>query len=246
MRGRGSEAAAGYLSQQAGNALAELWERKGRRAATSENVHKTLREAILAHILPPGSRLAEEELASRFSMSRTPIREAILRLEAEGLAQRVAGRTALVTEIHPSEIIEIYEVRAVIDALAAELAAQRITPPELSKLEWTNQQMRQAGENEDFSTMAELNLEFHSELAGSSGNSFLLQTLRSVHDRVRRFPGTTFSHGTRWLAAVEEHEAILEALRAGDPQASHELARQHMTRAREIRIAMLGDLVEKT
>lgn len=223
------------------DALAELWARFGRKGATSESVHTTLREAILSQALPPGARLGEEELAGYFSLSRTPIREAILRLEAEGLVDRGSGRPAVVTELRPAEIIEIYEVRAVIDALAAELAAQRITPPGLSTLEWANQQMKLAGERGDFAKMAVLNLEFHEELARCSQNTFLLHTLRTVHDRVRRFPGTTFSHRNRWQTAIEEHDAILEALRAGDAQASFERARHHMTVAREIRIAMLND-----
>lgn len=230
-----AEAASPFASR----ALTDLWRRQGRSLATSESVHRTLREAILQQILGPGTRLAEEDLAGGFGISRTPVREAILRLEAEGLAERSSGRTAFVTEISPREIVEIYEVRGAIDGLSAELAATRIEPPALSGLEWTNQQMRDAGEQGDFVTMARLNLEFHEQLATASGNAFLLQMLVAVHDRVRRFPGTTFAHGERWREAVEEHDALLTALRSHDSEASARLARAHMNRSRDVRIATL-------
>lgn len=223
----------------AAGALTELWRRQSKSMATSEGVYKTLREAILTQLIGPGTRLAEEDVAGGFGISRTPVREAILRLEAEGLAERSSGRTAFVTEISPREIVEIYEVRSAIDGLSAELAAARIDPPALSGLEWANEQMRQAGERGDFATMAGLNLEFHEQLAKASGNTFLLQMLVAVHDRVRRFPGTTFSHGDRWQVAVEEHDAILNALRARDPAECARLAREHMNKARDARIAML-------
>lgn len=219
--------------------LADLWRAQARSAATSESAYKALREAILQQVLVPGARLAEEEVARNFGISRTPIREAILRLEAEGLAERVSGRTALVTEIRPQEIVEIYEVRSAIDGLAAELAAARIAPPALSSLEWTNEEMRAAGGSGDFTRMAALNLQFHEELAKASGNGFLLRQLVAVHDRVRRFPGTTFAHGTRWQSAVSEHEEILGALRAQDAARAGDLARAHMNAARDVRIALL-------
>ena len=101
--------------------------------------------------------------------------------------------------------------------------------------------MLEAGEQGDFVTMARLNLEFHEQLATASGNAFLLQMLIAVHDRVRRFPGTTFAHGQRWREAVEEHGALLTALRSRDPEASAKLARAHMNSARDVRIATLDD-----
>ena len=219
--------------------LPGVWPKLSKSAATSEGVHQALREAILSQFLQPGTRLAEEEVAGRFGISRTPVREAILRLEAEGLAERNSGRTAFVSELRPSEILEIYEVRAAIDGLAAELAASRIEPPALAGLEWSNQRMAAAGEAGDYPTMASINLDFHEQLARASGNAFLLQMLVAVHDRVRRFPGTTFSHGARWRLAIGEHDAILEALKAHDPKASGELAKLHLHNARDVRILSL-------
>jgi DNA-binding GntR family transcriptional regulator len=228
-------------ADRASGSLPDGWPKLSKSAATSEGVHQALREAILSQFLEPGTRLAEEEVAGRFGISRTPVREAILRLEAEGLAERNSGRTAFVSELRPQEILEIYEVRAAIDGLAAELAATRIEPPALAGLEWTNQRMAVAGEAGDYATMASLNLEFHEQLARASGNAFLLQMLVAVHDRVRRFPGTTFSHGERWRLAIGEHEQILEALKAHDPTASGQRAKLHLHNARDVRIASLPE-----
>lgn len=235
-----SEPSTGDQSTESGR-LEELWSVEGRSAASAEAAYRTLREAILSQVLPPATRLAEEELAGRFGISRTPVREAILRLEAEGLATRASGRTATVTEISPREIIEIYEVRAVIDGLAAELAASRIEPPSVSSLEWINTQMEEAGGREDYAALADLNLRFHAEIGEASGNLVLRQTIQSVHDRVRRLPGTTFSYGQRWREVITEHSAIIGALREHDEKASFEIARQHMLTSRDVRIAMLQE-----
>lgn len=232
---------AGHLDEADGRELDQMWQVQGRAAASAEGVYRTLREAILAQVLGPTTKLAEEELAGRFGISRTPVREAILRLEAEGLASRTSGRTATVTEISPREIVEIYEVRAVIDGLAAQLAATHIEPPAISSLEWINEQMREAGEARDFRALATLNLRFHSEIGAASDNLFLRQTIQMVHDRVRRLPGTTFSHGRRWAEVLGEHDAIIAALKERDPERSFDKARDHMLRSRDVRIAMLEE-----
>lgn len=219
--------------------LGVIWARRAKTLGYSEMAHQTLREGILGQVLPPGTRLAEEEIAERFGISRTPVREAILRLEAEGLAARKSGRTAFVTELSLEEIIEIYEVRSVIDGLAAELAALRITRPDVSKLEWLNGQLREAGERRDLAAMTTLNFEFHDGIAAASGNGYLHEMMRQVHDRVRRFPGTTFSYPQRWEAVVAEHAQLLDVLSRGDAAAAFATARAHMLASRDVRIAMI-------
>jgi DNA-binding GntR family transcriptional regulator len=219
--------------------LGAIWARRIKSLGYSEMAHRTLREGILDQVLPPGTRLAEEEIAERFGISRTPVREAILRLEAEGLAGRNSGRAAFVTDLSPDEIIEIYEVRAVIDGLAAELAATRIRRPGLSSLEWLNGQIKDAGERGDLTAMKTLNFQFHDEVAAASGNGFLREMMQQVHDRVRRFPGTTFAYPGRWEAVIAEHDNLLEVLSHGDAAGAFATARKHMLASRDIRIAMI-------
>jgi DNA-binding GntR family transcriptional regulator len=235
----GSGVIRGVDESAAGLRLQEIWDGQVKTLATAEAAHRTLREGILDRVLLPGTRLAEEEIAARFGTSRTPVREAILRLEAEGLAARTSGRVAYVTDLSPREIVEIYEVRSVIDGLAAELAAASIQPPTLANLEWLNTQLAAAGERNDTGAMQTLNFQFHAEVANVSGNGYLRTMLDIVQDRMRRFPGTTFAWESRWRAVVAEHAAIIETLRRGDARAAFDAARSHTLASRDIRIAML-------
>ncbi len=220
--------------------LERLWRSRAGSAAASDAVYATLRQAIVAGDLAAGTRLAEEDLARRFDVSRTPVREALLRLESEQLAERIPRRGLVVTTITPEEILDLYVVRQAVDAQAARLAARYASPPEVSQLRWLNDQLRPAAEARDYRRMADLNFEFHEGLCRAGRSPLLLYFMRQVHDRVRRFPGTTFSHGERALASVREHDAILDAVEARDAELAGRLALEHMTRALEVRIEMLG------
>jgi DNA-binding GntR family transcriptional regulator len=199
----------------------------------------TLREAILTNVLPAGERLAEPQLAALFKRSRTPIREAILRLEWERLAERSVRRGFVVGGISLDEVLEIYAVREVIDGLAARLAAEGSLPSDLEQLRWLNRRLRKAGEQHDYKLMLELNIEFHESIARASRNGLLLQFMRQIHDWVRRFSDTTFSYRGRGAEAAKEHDALLEALARRDPDAAERIARDHMARARQVRLAMI-------
>lgn len=144
-----------------------------------------------------------------------------------------------VSEISPAEVLEIYDVRVVLDGLAAELAARHATPPEIAQLHWVTERMKAADERADFQTVSALSLEWHEWLARASRNSFLLSQIRMVHDRVRRFERTTFEYPGRGVEAIAEHEQILEAVRAGDAAAAAELAKTHMLNAKKVRLAMV-------
>src|SRR5215218_8543921 len=134
------------------------------RSAAADAVYDALREAIVAKRLSPGDRLAEEQLAKQFGVSRTPVREALLRLEAEQFAARVARRGLVVRPIPEREVLEVYAVRAALDGLAASLAAEQATPPDRARLRWISDQIREAAEQSDYVKMAELNIELHEAL----------------------------------------------------------------------------------
>jgi DNA-binding GntR family transcriptional regulator len=219
--------------------LVALWRKYENEPVASDAIYITLREAILAGVLPAGERLAELQLAALFNRSRTPVREAILRLESEHLAERSARRGFVVGGISREEILEVYAVREVIDGLAARLAAQGCLPADLDHLAWLNRRLRKAGEQRDRRLMVELNIEFHEAVARASRNGLLLQFMRQIHDWVRRFTDTTFSYRGRAAEALKEHEALVDALTRRDPNAAERIARAHMARATEVRIAML-------
>ena len=139
--------------------LATLWRRYENEPVVADAIYSTLREAILTNVLPAGERLAELQLAALFKRSRTPVREAILRLESERLAERSARRGFVVGGISREEILEVYAVREVIDGLAARLAAQGCLPSEFDHLQWLSRRLRKAGEQRDYRLMVELNLD---------------------------------------------------------------------------------------
>jgi DNA-binding GntR family transcriptional regulator len=218
--------------------VVDLWRERRAHEGSSDAVYGTLREAILSKALPPGPQLAEEDFARVFGVSRTPIREAILRLEAERLIERRGGRRLSVARISPAEILEIYDVRVALDGVAAELATRNATPPDIAQLRWINERMIASGEAGDFATVSALSLDFHDWIAKASGNGFLLSQIRVVHDRVRRFERTTLSHPGRLSSAADEHELLLDAIAAGDAARAAEVAREHMLNAKKIRLAM--------
>jgi DNA-binding GntR family transcriptional regulator len=233
------------LSDSKGNGrvkrLLALWHEAKSETVAGEAMYVTLREAILSGVLLPGERLGEEHLARLFERSRTPVREAILRLESEGLTERSTRRGFVVGRITREEVLEVYAVRGSLDALAARLAAHGILPVELDQLRWLNGQLREAAAKRDFARMLELNIEFHEAVCRAGRNALLLQFMRQIHDWVRRFPQSTLSVKGRAAAANDEHDALIAALEARDAEKSERLARQHMERALQVRIAMLQD-----
>ncbi len=219
--------------------LAELWQARPFGLPSSEAAHDTLRRAIIQGRLPAGSRLNEIALAQAFSISRTPIREALLRLESERLVERNGRGGLVVGEVTPQEILELYVVRQAINGLAARLAAENATTLDLAELRWNHAELKSANDGRDYERMAAANLRFHERIGQATRNAVLLSLMSEIHDRVRRFPGTTFSYPGRAAEAVTDHEALLKAIEARDPDQAEHLARTHMERAMQLRIEML-------
>jgi DNA-binding GntR family transcriptional regulator len=219
--------------------LDDLWAEHRYRPQAADAVYFTLRQAIVSGRLRPGDRLAEEHLARNFGVSRTPVREAIVRLETEHFAERLAGRGLVVRGIPEAEVLEVYAVRAVLDGMAAGLAAANALPADHARLRWLNDRIADAAGRREFSTMAELNIQFHEALCEAAHNGMLLHFVRQIHDWVRRFAATTFSLPGRAAAAVAEHEAMIDAIERGDSAQAEQLAREHMSRARVARLTIL-------
>ena len=213
------------------------------RTLLREDAYRAIRDAIVDGTLAPGERLNDADLVEWLGVSRTPVREALLRLEAEQFATRVARRGLVVRPIPESEVLEVYAVRAALDGLAASLAAEQATPPDRARLRWISDQIREAGDRADYVRMAELNIELHEALCDAAHNGMLLLFMRQIHDWVRRFgeADTTFSRPGRAAEAIAEHDEVISAIEAGHAELAGNLARQHMNRAREARIAMLRE-----
>jgi DNA-binding GntR family transcriptional regulator len=210
-----------------------------RKRPGADAVYATLRDAIVSGQLRPGDRLAEVQLARQFEVSRTPVREAIFRLEAEHFAERHARRGLIVRGIPEQEVLEVYAVRTWLDGLAARVAAEHAQPADHARLRWLNARLAEAIAEANLVTAAELNIQFHEAIGEAARNSMLLHFMRQLHDWVRRFGGTTFSVPERAAQALAEHVGIIDAIEQMNPDVAEQGARAHMTHAHEVRLAML-------
>jgi DNA-binding GntR family transcriptional regulator len=210
----------------------------GDRVPHAERVYTSLKEAILAGRLAPGSSLREEELGRSHQVSRTPVREALSRLEAEGLAARQARAGLVVSTPTLDEIIDLYVLREALEGLAARLAAERRTELDLTRLELLIGAARADVPMADSSRLLGLGQEFHYHVWRIAGNQPLSRALREVDQAVQRFQPSTLSAPGRSEQSVREHEQMLEALRARDSAEAERLAVEHVRQVRNLRIAL--------
>jgi DNA-binding GntR family transcriptional regulator len=218
-------------------ALAPTRDARSAIANAADSVYQTLREAIVGGQLHPGDSLIEWHVARQFGTSRTPVREALLRLETEGLAYRVPRRGLVVRQISEHEIYEVYAVRVALEALAAREAAAEALPSDIAHLRWTNQRLAEAMDAADYPSVPALSNEFHQALASAAHNAMLLRFIVQAQDWTRRVGTPTVSLPGRRGAAVKEHENLIDAIAAQDADTAERLAREHMLTGREFQLA---------
>ncbi len=207
----------------------------------ADEVHERLLEMMSVGLLPPGSRLHQGRLAEQLGVSRTPIREALLRLEREGLVESSPGRGMFVRGVRPEEIREVYEVREILEPFAARLACQRATPRDLSTIE-AIQRRHERSYPRDLSIAFRSNMELHMGLARPCGNQLVLRFLGSVwhHDTSARAFAFQTRDPSTVSGMVQEHREIVEAYKAGDGDAVERLLRRHIRAAYEALAAQLA------
>ncbi|MGH3746002.1 MAG: GntR family transcriptional regulator [Micromonosporaceae bacterium] len=197
--------------------------------------HARIREMILAGELAQGSVISEAELVRRLGMSRTPVREALRRLEAENYLWSVPGRGYAVTELSEHDLYDLYAVRAALEGLAAEHATERLTRIDIARLEDLYDAMAGAIGQGDDDELAKLNSQFHEAVAHASGNSYLQAMLSNIRDAFERFRMTALAQPGRRDEAHGEHGELIAALRARDPERARDIAVAHVNRALELR-----------
>lgn len=198
--------------------------------------YSRLLEAIDAGDFPPGARLIETELAERFGVSRTPVRQALSRLEAQGIAARDARGGLAVAELDYDQLGELYEVREMAEALAARLAARHASPTEIAILEELVVADRlRCG---DPTALARSNRVFHHQLHRASHNRYLVQTLEAMRRSLALLSGTTLAAPGRGAQSVDEHAAIVAAVAARDEDAAEAAARRHIVNALRTRLRL--------
>jgi DNA-binding GntR family transcriptional regulator len=202
----------------------------------AERVYRHLREGIRAGTYRAGQRLRETEIATTLSTSRTPVREAIRRLEADRLVEDAPGCGLTVARLDRQRVHELYRFRASIEGVAAEMAAQRATELDIAELSDTLDLMRASAL--DAPRAALLNRRFHEGIYRAAHNSFLGHAIASMSDFMALLPGTTYDLPGRAADVLMEHERVLEAIVARDPDRAARAMRDHIQMASQFRLRM--------
>ncbi|MFC8718086.1 GntR family transcriptional regulator [Kitasatospora sp. NPDC057198] len=190
--------------------------------------YESLHRAIAEGDLKPGERVNMDELSRALGVSKIPVREAVKRLEADGLLVSRPHAGVTVAAVDVAEMRGVFLAREAIEALVAELAAARITEERLTAVEAVQADMRAALANGELTAMAELNSRFHGLLAEAAGYRVLAELTDQLLLTVRRYRVTAPMGEREWATVVAEHEALLTTLRARDPRAAADAARLHM------------------
>lgn len=203
--------------------------------------YERLKNAIVSGELVPGQPLVETALAEWCEVSRTPIREALTRLEHDGLVERT-DRGLAVRERSPDEILDIYEARIALEATAARVAAERRTSHDLLLLGRVADGM-EALVDGDVDRMVDLNGQFHRAIRKATRNEALIDLLERLDLHLLRYPATTLSSPGRWTVANQQHRELIESIAQRDAVAAAHIATGHFSDARDIRLRLWEEAV---
>lgn len=199
-----------------------------------KDAYDLILEAIEGGTFKPGDRLVESELAERFGVSRTPVREALQRLETQSMLTR-DGRSLIVASLDHNQLAELYAVRSELEGLAARLAARHATEEEMHVLRSMVREDR-ALVGGDPRALARANKRFHRLIHLASHNRFLVQQLDLVHRSMALMATTSFAAEGRDMKAMDEHDAIVTAIEARDGEAAARALKAHISQAYETRL----------
>lgn len=206
-----------------------------------DEVYRVLLDAISDGSLAPGTRLTQEEIAEQFAVSRSPVLQALRLLKKDGLVQDAPGRGVLVAPLDLDWIGQLYEVRGALDALAAKLAAQRRARIDQSLIA----QGRQASRSNDVKSMIDADIAFHNAVYQASGNALIADSAHLHWVHLRRVMGAVLQSSAQRDSIWQEHEAIADAINAGDEARAVELTNLHAERARSNLLQRLGEVLDE-
>ncbi len=212
----------------------------GRRPLHDE-VAERLRDLITRGELAPGERLNERVLTERFGISRTPLREAIKVLSSEGLVELLPNRGAAVTRITRADAQDMFQVMAVLEALAGELACQRASDDDIAEVRALHYQMRAHHARGELADYFQLNQRIHEKIIDCARNAALVGVYRGLSGRIRRARYMANLSRERWDHAVEEHEQILAALVRRDGEQLKALLKRHLENKLDVICASLAE-----
>lgn len=209
-------------------------------ATLQQDVVQQLRQRIVEGVLVPGAKLNERELSEWLQVSRTPLREALRMLAAEGLVELLPNRGAVVAQMSTQDVSDSFEVIAGLEAQAGELAAVRITPAALAEIRASHYEMLAAYTRRDLPTYYRLNATIHAHINAAAGNRVLTQTWATLNARLQALRFRSNFDETKWHRAVGEHERMVELLVTRDGAALGALLRQHLLNKRDAVIELIG------
>jgi len=191
-----------------------------------EVAYAKLVAAIRSGVFRPGDRLRETDIAARFSLSRTPIREALRKLEADGIIEHRARIGAVIRSLTHAEVVELYEMRVVLERTAAEMAAKHAIAAELDALDAINRDLADAVATPE--KAAAINQDFHRGIYQATRNRFLLEAARALNNALMLLGETTLADAQRIETVCHQHQDILDAIRASDVEAAGASAEAHL------------------
>ena len=191
-------------------------------------VFENLRGAILEGKLKSGQRLMEVQLAEQLGVSRTPIREAIRKLELEGLVLMLPRKGAYVADMSFKDLIDVLEIRATLEGLAASLASERRRDEDIKGLEKLAKEFEDSVKNGDIESVLKKDIEFHEYIFSLANNNKLYQLINSIWEQVHRFRVMYVSDYEASLSLVDEHNKILQAIKDGNCELAKKYATDHI------------------
>ncbi len=198
-----------------------------------EVVYEELKKQILAGSITPGMRMMEVELAEDMGVSRTPVREAIRKLEKEGLVTIEPRKGAYASDISVKDMVDVLEVREELEGLSASLAASRITEEELARLKSLTEGYAAAIKENDMENMIHYDELFHKAIVKSSGNKTLIQFSESVQELALRFRYLYYDKFSLYGSMASEHMNIIEAIASGDEVRARQTADSHVRKLKD-------------
>jgi DNA-binding GntR family transcriptional regulator len=209
-----------------------------------EEVYEKIRTCILEGEFAPAAALSEYQLAARFKLSRTPVREALTRLEQHGMVRTVTGRGTFVSELTPHDIMEIYQVREQLESYAARVAAEKMTPADLCELDKITDQMHEGAAagyaNETFET----DISLHKSIIRATQNNRMFAILATLDDQMHRIR-SMWPRTPRWLdGTLAEHDLIVRCIKKHDADGAESAMRKHLRASCEHAIRFLMPMRE--
>ncbi|SFB94788.1 transcriptional regulator, GntR family [Polaromonas sp. OV174] len=209
------------------------------RSALHEQVAHRLRQMLIENRIAPGAKLNERQLSEELNVSRTPLREAIKMLAAEGLVELLPNRGAIAVELSEADVLNTFEVMAGLEAQSGELAAQRITEAELAEIKAMHFEMLAAYTRRDLPAYYRLNSAIHNAINVAAKNPVLTATYNQVNARLQALRFRSNQDEDKWKFAMDEHEQMISALTARDAAAMRRVLQSHLANKLDVVIQQL-------